>query len=181
MKKRVVLKETEKITAFRPTNFFAEQLVHARNQNLRQLLDVPAAGSVRLQEISRFGGVQFLDDTDCRDIHALNFALENIRHPLYWITGGKDDAAHFATLLPLVAEKVRAVIGIGEDNRWLCSLFSPYVDVYDCHSMEQAVKTAYYSADSGDVVLLSSPCACDNCYADARERSLCFREAVKEL
>ena len=43
------------------------------------------------------------------------------------------------------------------------------------------MKTAYYSADSGDVVLLSTPCAPDGCFADSRERSLRFREAVTEL
>lgn len=181
MGKKIILKEKEKITAYRPANFFAEQLVYARNQNLRQLMDVSAPQRVRIQEISHFGGVQFLEDTDCRDVRALYYALESIRHPLFWITGGSDAALNYASLLPIVAEKVRAVIGIGADNSRLQTVFSPYVEVYDCRTMEQAVKTAYYSADSGDVVLLSTPCAPDGCFADSRERSLRFREAVTEL
>ena len=181
MKKRVVLKEQEKITAFRPNNFFADQLVYARNQTLRRLIDVPASQQVRLREVGRIGGVQFLEDTDCRDEHALGFALESVGHPIYWITGGKDALLNYSSLLPVVAEKVRAVIGIGSDNSRLLRIFSPYVEVFDCRSMEQAVKTAYYSADNGDVVMLSSPCACDSCFSDAQERSLRFREAVKEL
>ena len=181
MSKRVILKEKEKITAYRPANFFADQLVYARNQTLRRLMEAPASQQMRLQEAGRIGGVQFLEDTDCRDVHALGFALESVGHPLFWITGGKDAMLNYASLLPVVAEKVKAVIGIGMDNSRIISVFSPYVEVFDCRSMEQAVKTAFYSAESGDVVLLSSPCACDGRYADVQERSLRFREAVKEL
>lgn len=181
MSKKVILKEKEKITAYRPANFFAEQLVYARNQNLRHIMDVSDVNQVRLQEVSRFGGVRFLDDTNCRDINALGFAMESIQHPLFWITGAWDGRLQHSSLLPIVAEKVKAVIGIGDDNSILVRSFSPYVEVYDCHTMEQAVKTAYYSADSGDAVLFSTINGTYSRCAGARELSLQFREAVKEL
>ena len=181
MKKRVTLKEQEKLTAFRPANFFADQLVYARNQNLRQLMDVSGGRRLRMQEISRFGGVQFLDDTACTDVHALGYALESIRRPVLWITGGADAEVNYSHLLPLVVEKVRAVLAIGRDNSRLKSLFSPYIDVYECHTMEQAVKTAFYSAESGDVVLLSSPCDYDGVCSSREDCSRQFREAVTEL
>ena len=181
MKKKVILRETEKITAFRPSNFFADQLVYARNQHLRQLMEVSGPQQKRIQEVSRFGGVQFLEDMDCRNVQSVYYVLESIQHPLFWITGGKDAALDYSFLLPIVVEKVRAVIGIGADNSRLRKCFSPYVEVYDCRTMDQAVKTAYYSADNGDVVLFSTPCASDTCYADAGERSIRFREAVADL
>ncbi|MBO4282461.1 MAG: hypothetical protein J5873_04640 [Bacteroidales bacterium] len=181
MKKRVVLKETEKITAYRPANFFAEQLVYARNKNLQQLMGVSTQETLRMREISRFGGVQFLDDSGCHDIHGLNYALESIQRPILWITGGADSQVNYTSLLPLVVEKVKAVVCIGEDNERLQRAFAPYVTMYECPDMGHAVKTAYYSAESGDVVLLSSACECDRRFANHQERSRCFREAVTEL
>lgn len=181
MKKKAMWKETEKITGYQPVNFFEEQLVYARNKNLQQLMQVSPRQHPRMEEISRFGGVQFLDDTPSHDINALFYALENIQHPILWITGGADDAVNYTPLLPLVIEKVKAVICIGEDNGRLQQTFGPYVDLYECRQMEHAVKTAYYSADSGDVVLLSSACECDALYADRQQRSRQFRAAVQEL
>ena len=92
MKKKAMWKETEKITGYQPVNFFEEQLVYARNKNLQQLMQVSPRQHPRMEEISRFGGVQFLDDTPSHDINALFYALENIQHPILWITGGADDA-----------------------------------------------------------------------------------------
>lgn len=181
MKKRVVLKETEKITAYRPANFFADQLVYARNKNLQQLMGVSAQENQRMREISRFGGVQFLDDSACHDIHALNYALESIQRPILWITGGADANVKYTSLLPLVVEKVKALICIGEDNEALLRAFSDYVTLYECPTMGHAVKTAFYSADSGDVVLLSSACECDARFASRQERGRLFRDAVTEL
>jgi len=175
------LKEQEKITAYRPNNFFADQLVYARNQQLRRLMDIQEPQRVRMREVGRIGGVQFLYDSACTDIHALNYALESIGHPLYWITCSNDASLPYATLLPLVVEKVKSVICIGEDNSRLVRLFSPYIEVFDCHTMEHAVKTAYYSAESGDVVLLSTPYACNGAAADARNLQVSYRESVSEL
>ena len=60
MKKRPILKEQEKITAYRPNNFFADQLVYARNQQLRRLMDIQEPQRVRMREVGRIGGVQCL-------------------------------------------------------------------------------------------------------------------------
>lgn len=181
MKKSMMWKETEKITSYQPVNFFEEQLVYARNKNLQQLMQVSPKQNPRMQEISRFGGVQFIDDMPSHDINALYFALENIQYPILWITGGADEDVNYASLLPLVLEKVKAIICIGEDSSRLRQTFASYVDVYECQQMGHAVKTAYYSAESGDVVLLSSACECDTLYADRQQRSREFRAAVQEL
>ena len=182
MKKRVLLKETEKMTAYQPANFFESQLIHARNKHLQQLLHTPVQPSRRLEEISRFGGVYFLDDSHSEDVESLYYSLEKIQHPVLWITGGDDSDVNYRSLLQLAVEKVKVLICIGEDNENLKRTFSPYIGtIYECKSMEHAVKTAYYSAEREDAVLLSSACACDALYADRKEQSDLFRKAISEL
>ena len=77
-------------------------------------------------------------------------------------------------------EKVKALICVGGRNEKLKSTFSPYLStIYECESMEHAVKAAYYSAERDDVVLLSS--ACETMFADREQVSRMFRKATSEL
>lgn len=182
MKKRMILKETEKMTTYQPSVFFENQLVFARNKNLQRMLHAPIQPSRRLEEISRFGGVFFFDDSYTSDVESLYYSLEKIKHPILWITGGDDKFVNYNVVLQLVVEKVKAIICIGENNENLKTAFSPYIDtIYECKNMEHAVKTAFYSADREDAVLLSSACECDSLYKNSETQSEMFRRAISEL
>ena len=182
MKKRVLLKETEKMTVYQPALFFENQLIHARNKNLQRMLHSPVQPSCRLEEVSRFGGVIFLDDTYTSDIESLYYSLEKIKHPILWITYGGDSHVNYNSVLQLVVEKVKTIICLGKNNGSLKAAFAPYVDtIYECNSMGHAVKTAFYSADRDDAVLLSSVDDGSALCSGGESLSEMFRKSISEL
>ncbi len=169
------------MTTYSHVNFFEDQLVNARNKQLQSLLQTPVQQTGRLEEVRRFGGVTFIDDSHSQDIHSLYYTLEKIQHPILWITGGDDSEVNYTDVLQLVVEKVKAMVCIGRDNTRLKQVFGPYIDtIYECENMEHAVKAAYYSADREDVVLLSSACRSDE-ETGRGTRSELFRNAISEL
>lgn len=181
MKKKFFLKEIGKITAYSPTNFFEEQLVNSRNNQLRRILEVQTCRRHSMEEVGNFGGVLFFDDTSSDNINSICYSMEKVNRPLIWISGGNDENVNYSEILQTVVEKVKMLICIGEDNSNLLRTFSAYMDVYECKSMEHAVKTAYYAADKEDLVILSMACECDSLYRDKDELRFLYKKAVSEL
>ena len=101
---------------------------------------------------------------------------------MVWIAGGTDKGNDYSTLVPLVKEKVKALICMGVDNAKLHEAFDEHVKwTYDVRSAEEAVKIADSIAASGDVVLLSPCCASFDLFKNYEDRGRKFKEAVRNL
>jgi UDP-N-acetylmuramoylalanine--D-glutamate ligase len=84
--------------------------------------------------------------------------------------------------LPLVREKVKAIICLGLDNSTILETFGNVVDlVVETYAMSEAVKVAYKIADRGDTVLLSPACASFDLFKNYEDRGDRFKNAVKSL
>ena len=84
--------------------------------------------------------------------------------------------------MPLVKEKVKAMICMGLDNAKLHEAFDSHVDwTCDVTSAEEAVKVADSIAAAGDVVLLSPCCASFDLFRNYEDRGRKFKEAVRNL
>jgi len=81
-----------------------------------------------------------------------------------------------------VAEKVKAIVCLGLDNRHIHKAFTGLVDtIIDTESAREAVATAYYLAEKEDTVLLSPACASFDLFDDYKDRGNQFKAAVSEL
>jgi len=99
-----------------------------------------------------------------------------------WIVGGVDKGNNYEELLPLVREKVKAIICIGIDNSKIIQSFSPFVEkIIECCKMSDAVKNAYRMADPKDTVLLSPACSSFDLYKNFEDRGTQFKNAVRKL
>jgi UDP-N-acetylmuramoylalanine--D-glutamate ligase len=100
-----------------------------------------------------------------------------------WIAGCVGQGSDCEMLLPLVNEKVKAIICLGEDNDHLIHTFANVVDfMIETNSLEEAVKIAYKLSDEGDSVLFSPACrGRDEQYANYMERGDLFKDAVRQL
>ncbi len=99
-----------------------------------------------------------------------------------WILGGVDKGNKYKELLPVINEKVKAIIWLGVDNETLFEAFGNMVDVIiETQYMSEAVKIAYKIADAGENVLLSPACASFDLFENYEDRGRQFKNAVRNL
>jgi UDP-N-acetylmuramoylalanine--D-glutamate ligase len=102
--------------------------------------------------------------------------------PVVWIVGGIDKGNDYSELIPVVKQKVKAVVCLGEDNKKIIDTFSDKVPtIIETNSMEEAVRSSYYLAKKGETVLLSPACASFDLFNNYEDRGRQFKSAVRNL
>jgi UDP-N-acetylmuramoylalanine--D-glutamate ligase len=138
-------------------------------------------GDHRLQLADEIDGVRYYDDSKGTNVGAVAKALENFDDPVVLIAGGRDKDLDFAFLRPLVEEKVRNLVLIGETQDKMRAAFRGAAPVSLADSMEEAVSIASRLAAAGQSVLLSPACASFDMFKDYKDRGDVFCRAVKAL
>lgn len=152
------------------------------NQVIREGLATFQAVEHRLEKVLSIRDVLYINDSKATNVDAAWYALECQTSPVIWIAGGTDKGNDYSTLVPLVKEKVKAMICMGLDNAKLHEAFDSHVDwTCDVTSAEEAVKVADSIAAAGDVVLLSPCCASFDLFRNYEDRGRKFKEAVRNL
>ena len=129
----------------------------------------------RLEKVAEKDGVTYLNDSKATNIDALEKALLAIKPPLVLLAGGKDKGLDFSGLTPLLRQKVKAVVLIGQMTE---KLFALWHDVVPCHkagSLADAVAEARKLARPGDTVLFSPGCSSYDMFKDYEDRGNQFR------
>ena len=115
-------------------------------------------------------------------IDAQTKLMQAMEKPVVWIAGGTDKGNDYASLIPLVKKKVKALICLGLDNRKLVERFSPVLkNIKEAKSAKEAVETAAGIAEPGDAVLLSPACASFDLFKNYMDRGNQFKSAVQKL
>ena len=84
--------------------------------------------------------------------------------------------------MPLVREKVKAIVCLGVDNTKIINAFNNVVDVMvETTSMNEAVQLAQRLAEKGDSVLLSPACASFDLFENYEDRGKQFKQAIYNL
>ncbi len=136
----------------------------------------------RLEYVASVGGVDFINDSKATNVNSTWYALESMDKPIIWIVGGVDKGNDYASLAPLVKEKVKVIVCLGTDNHKIHAAFGKDVDLMlNTTSAEEAVLVAKRFANKGDVVLLSPACASFDLFANYEDRGWQFKAAVKNL
>ncbi len=136
----------------------------------------------RLEPVITVCGIHFINDSKATNVNSTWYALESLPPGIVWIAGGVDKGNDYSELLPLVKEKVSALVCLGKDNDKLQSYFEGVVKtVVSTGSMEDAVRSAYYLARRDETVLLSPACASFDLFANYEERGRLFKQVVRDL
>jgi UDP-N-acetylmuramoylalanine--D-glutamate ligase len=136
----------------------------------------------RLQPVGEVAGVRFINDSKATNVEAVWYALDGIQERIVWVVGGKDKGNDYTPLLPLVREKVKAIVCLGVDNSKLWASFSEIgLEMEETQDVQQAVQVAHGFAQPGDVVLLSPACASFDLFTNYEHRGRAFAEAVATL
>jgi UDP-N-acetylmuramoylalanine--D-glutamate ligase len=132
----------------------------------------------RLVLVGDDGGVRYYDDSKATDPHAALAALRSFESAVL-IAGGRNKGLDLSVLAD-EAERVRAVVAIGEAADEVAAAFAGRVPVSVAASMDEAVATARAAAQPGDAVVLSPGCASFDWYGNYGERGDDFARAVRE-
>lgn len=136
----------------------------------------------RLEKVLKINHVEYINDSKATNVNATYYALEGIQKPIIWIAGGVDKGNDYSDLMPLVREKVKAIICLGLDNTKLTNTFGKVMEtMVETYSMEEAVKVAYKIAERKDTVLLSPACASFDLFKNYEDRGEQFKTAIKKL
>ncbi len=160
----------------------AAKLVSIRKETIRQSIMNFQGAPHRLEKVLKIGHVQYINDSKATNVNATYYALDSMSAPTVWIVGGVDKGNDYKELMPLVREKVKAIICLGMDNSKIKDAFGNVVDLMvETFAMDEAIKVAYKIAERGDTVLLSPACASFDLFDNYEDRGNQFKNAIKNL
>ena len=158
------------------------QLLKIRKETIRESMSDFQGVEHRLEKVLKINNVQYVNDSKATNVNATFFALDSMTTPTVWIVGGVDKGNDYEELLPLVNEKVKAIVCLGVDNAKIIDTFAGIVDeLVEANTMNDAVKLAYRMAEKGDTVLLSPACASFDLFENYEDRGRQFKQAVQNL
>jgi UDP-N-acetylmuramoylalanine--D-glutamate ligase len=139
----------------------------------------------RLQFVAELDGVRYFNDSKCTTPGGAIVALESFDpRRVVIIVGGYDKGADFDKLGTALAQRAKAVVGIGKTRDKIVAAAKahhqgdvPTIELAE--NLDSAVRAARRLASRGDVVLLSPACASYDMFTNYEDRGNQFVELVK--
>lgn len=157
-------------------------LLKIDNEVIRESLLTFSGLPHRLENFLKIQGVNYINDSKATNVNAAYYALDSMKSPTVWIAGGVDKGNDYTELLPIVREKVKAIICLGIDNAKIIETFKPVIEIIvETESISEAVKVANKIAQKKDNVLLSPACASFDLFDNYEDRGDQFKKAVRNL
>lgn len=135
----------------------------------------------RCEFVREVGGVGYINDSKATNIDAVEKALRAQTKPVILIAGGKDKGFTFDPLRPLVKEKVRSTILIGEMAESIRHSWNGAAKSEIANSLADAVERAHTIAKAGEVVLFSPGTSSFDMFKSYADRGDQFRALVQAL
>lgn len=157
-------------------------LCDINKEDIREALEDFRGVEHRLEFVRDLDGVRWINDSKATNVNSCYYALEAMTTPTVLILGGKDKGNDYSEILPLVKEKVKAIVAMGLHNEKIMDFFKNEVPVIvDTDNLADAVKACNEIAKEGDTVLLSPCCASFDLFKSYEDRGRQFKAAVNNL
>jgi UDP-N-acetylmuramoylalanine--D-glutamate ligase len=125
-------------------------------------------------------GVRWINDSKATNLDAMEKAILSQDRPIVLVAGGKDKGFEFDAIAPLVKERVRRAILIGEMKDRIARSWAGTACA-TAGSLEEAVEAAREAAAPGDVVLFSPGTSSFDMFRNYGERGQRFKSLVASL
>ncbi|MCJ8011365.1 UDP-N-acetylmuramoyl-L-alanine--D-glutamate ligase [Paenibacillus sp. KQZ6P-2] len=144
----------------------------------------------RLEYVMDHNGVAFYNNSKATNSKATTMALTSFKAPIVLIAGGLDRGSDYMELVPVLSERVKAVIALGQTAPKIAKVSElaglKHIVIVDneedaADTLRAAVKEAAAAAEPGDIVLLSPACASWDMFTSYEVRGRIFKEAVHNL
>ncbi len=160
----------------------AAQVLHIKNETIRESLKQFAGVEHRLQYVATVRGVRWINDSKATNVNSCWYALESMTTPTVLILGGKDKGNDYSEIDELVRQKCHTLVFMGLHNEKLREHFGGFgLKIIDTDNLQDAVNGAYNAANEGDTVLLSPCCASFDLFKSYEDRGDQFMAAVRKL
>jgi UDP-N-acetylmuramoylalanine--D-glutamate ligase len=160
----------------------AGRIMDIRKESVRESLADFTNVEHRLEFVAKINGIEFINDSKATNINSTWYALESMDKPTVWIVGGVDKGNDYEELMPLVTDKVKAIVCLGKDNSKIIEAFTGKVEqIIEASSALEAVVYGYRLAKKNETVLLSPACASFDLFENYEDRGQQFKDAVRSL
>ena len=160
----------------------AARAMEIRSDVVRESLSSFEGVPNRLETVRTVHDVTYVNDSKATNVNAVWYALESFSQPIVLIAGGRDKGNDYSSLKPLVSEKVKGIVGLGESGDKVIAELGSFVEqTARAQTMEEAIQFAGLMAEPGDVVLLSPACSSFDMYENFERRGEDFKHLVRSL
>jgi len=136
----------------------------------------------RLQNIGSYRGVTYINDSKATNVASTIVALNSFPGKNIWlILGGLGKGSSYRPLRPLIRQKVKGILLIGQDSPRIENDLDGTATIYKCQTLKRAVSLAASQAEKGDIVLLSPACASFDQFRNFEERGQVFARLARQL
>jgi UDP-N-acetylmuramoylalanine--D-glutamate ligase len=136
----------------------------------------------RLQFVAEINGIRWYNDSKATTPVSTIAALEGIEEPKILIAGGYDKHIPFDELGKVIAQRVKAVVLIGQTAELIQNAIQNTgpnsVIIHRTDTMPNAVNICRQLALPGDVVLMSPACASWDMFENYQQRAKIFTDSV---
>ena len=151
---------------------------HLGVHDLQRGLDTYPGLPHRLEPVRVLDGVEWINDSKATNVDSVEKSLSAFQSGVVIIMGGRGKGAPYAPLKPLLRERAKAILTIGEDADKIAAELGP---VQACGTLASAVTKAREIARGGDTVLLSPACASYDQFRNFEDRGDQFKALVRGL
>lgn len=156
---------------------------HALNVEFDRMADAVldyTAPAHRCEFVRDLDGVRWVNDSKATNLDAMEKAILSQDRPIVLVAGGKDKGFEFDDIAPLVKDRVRAAVLIGEMKDRIAASWSA-TPSQKAATLADAVALARAAAQPGDVVLFSPGTSSFDMFRNYGERGNQFKAAVHAL
>ncbi len=160
----------------------ASLLVGVEEQHLHSYYNEFKGVEHRLEEVMTIDGVRFINDSKATNVDSVFYALDSFQEKIIWIAGGVDKGNDYEKLVPLVREKVKALICMGKENEKLVAFFRKIVPIlYQTEDVKDATEQAFELGRQNEIVLLSPACASFDLFKNYEDRGQQYKKAIEKI
>ncbi len=135
----------------------------------------------RLEFVLEHKGIRFYNDSKATNVGSVVSALESMSPPLILIAGGKDKGGAYDPLIPLLQQKVKALVLFGEARHKMREALTSSTAIILADSLEDAFRRSVGEASPGDTILLSPACSSFDMFASYEQRGDAFSALVRRF